>query len=55
MDAMPETPLPAGPAREPYERPELVVYGDVHHLTQAVGQNGNLDGGDNPGQMSSLP
>jgi hypothetical protein len=55
MDATPETPPPANPAREPYERPELVVYGDVHHLTQAVGSNGAEDGGTDFGHMSSLP
>jgi hypothetical protein len=43
------------PTKEPYERPELVVYGDVHELTQAVGNSGGPDGGMNLGFRSSQP
>jgi hypothetical protein len=32
------------PAKAPYERPTLVVYGDVRTLTQSIGGHGPLDG-----------
>ena len=32
-------------ARQPYEPPKLVVYGDISALTRSVGHRGNLDGG----------
>ena len=32
-------------AKKPYERPELVVYGDIRELTQAIGTTAMSDGG----------
>lgn len=32
------------PARKPYKRPRLQVYGDLENLTNAVGSKGNYDG-----------
>jgi hypothetical protein len=33
------------PARKPYERPRLEVYGDIRTVTEAIGHSGNDDGG----------
>jgi hypothetical protein len=33
------------PAKKVYTRPELVTYGDLTHLTAAVGYMGMADGG----------
>jgi hypothetical protein len=38
--------------KKPYTHPELIVYGPLA-LTQNTGPNGNADGGEDPGQMSS--
>jgi hypothetical protein len=43
------------PTKESYERPELVVYGDIHELTQNVGATGGPDGGFVLGHKSSQP
>jgi hypothetical protein len=32
------------PPRKPFAKPELIVYGDIAALTQAVGQRGMHDG-----------
>ncbi len=32
-------------ARKPYQHPELVVYGNISEITQALGMNGMMDGG----------
>jgi hypothetical protein len=31
--------------KKPYERPELVIYGDIRELTQSVARNNTPDGG----------
>ena len=32
-------------SKKVYEKPALVVYGDIREITQAVGNTGNKDGG----------
>lgn len=39
------TNLPAPESKKQYRSPQLLVYGDVQTITQAVGPMGNLDGG----------
>jgi hypothetical protein len=39
---------------KPYLKPTLFVYGKVQELTQAVGPNGNMDGGTTGGRMMTL-
>ena len=41
--------------KQRYEKPQLIVYGDIGALTHNVGANGNPDGGKKTGQKSSLP
>ena len=31
-------------AKKPYKTPEVIDYGDIHEITQAVGNKGALDG-----------
>jgi hypothetical protein len=55
--------LQDGPLREShgqvpkqrYEKPELIVYGDIAALTHNVGKNGSPDGGMQTGKMSTMP
>ena len=34
-----------GPQLKPYTTPQLITYGDLRAITQAVGMMGNNDGG----------
>lgn len=36
---------PQKPNKHPYRQPQLLVYGNIRELTQAVGMNGAMDGG----------
>jgi hypothetical protein len=55
--------LQDGPLRESqgrvsklsYEKPELIVYGDIAALTRNVGKTGNPDSGGKGNMMSSMP
>lgn len=42
---------PAGPkgTKNPYQKPELLVYGNIREITKNVGSKGNLDGGGGAG------
>ena len=31
--------------REPYHKPEVIVYGNIREITRNIGPKGNLDGG----------
>lgn len=31
--------------RKPYDKPEVIVYGNIREVTRNVGPKGNLDGG----------
>jgi hypothetical protein len=35
----------SNPAKEPYQPPKLLVYGDLTEMTKAAGSKGNPDGG----------
>lgn len=38
-------PKPGLPAKKPYRRPQLIVYGNIGQITQAVDMVGHADGG----------
>ncbi len=40
------------PAKKPYSRPQLVVFGDVREVTEAVGSHATPDGGLAPNTMT---
>ena len=42
------TPEPQIPPKKPYAEPQLLVYGDIREITQAVGGMGNSDNGQGP-------
>ena len=46
--------LPAA-SKKAYRIPEFVIYGDVRHMTQAVGVTGAMDGGGPVNMNKSSP
>ena len=41
------------PAKKPYEKPQIFVYGDIREITQNVGNRGKGDGGATSGMKKS--
>ena len=41
------------PARKPYHKPELHVYGDLSKITQSVNKNNAPDGGSTPNKHAT--
>jgi len=41
------------PARKPYHKPELHVYGDLAKITQSVNKNNAPDGGSTPNKHAT--
>jgi hypothetical protein len=42
-DMLRQQQAPAPPAKKPYAKPELHIYGSIHALTKNVGSKGSLD------------
>ena len=47
MERKPETDTQARvkETKKPYQKPEVIVYGNIREITRNVGPKGNLDGG----------
>jgi hypothetical protein len=45
MTTTPAAVTNAPPPKKRYEPPRLEVYGDIHQITQTVGNTGSVDGG----------
>ena len=41
-------------AKKTYHRPQLLIYGDIREITQAIGQNAMPDGGVTLDDMSKI-